>query len=189
MAHVIKTMQDNLTNDPFAPVYQTPAVLAEAGRCGRAGPEDRRRLLQEGRQGDQGARRRRRASTWSRRKKADELVGRILKKRPPAERIKLLRESTNPQAQFLWAMFRDVFHYIAVHLEHDRRCRRRDVDLAIRWGFGWNSGPFEGWQAAGWKQVAEWVQEDVDCGQGAVERAAARRGCSSGAVAENQRRA
>jgi 3-hydroxyacyl-CoA dehydrogenase len=27
MAHVIKTMQDNLTDDPFAPVYKTPAVL------------------------------------------------------------------------------------------------------------------------------------------------------------------
>ena len=28
----------------------------------------------------------------------------------------------------------------------------RDVDLAIRWGFGWQMGPFETWQAAGWKR-------------------------------------
>ena len=28
MAHVIKTMQDNLSDDPFFPVYETPAVLA-----------------------------------------------------------------------------------------------------------------------------------------------------------------
>ena len=41
----------------------------------------------------------------------------------------------------------------------------RDVDLAIRWGFGWNEGPFEGWQTAGWKQVAEWVQEDIAAGK------------------------
>ncbi|MDI7047196.1 hypothetical protein QMN58_27240, partial [Escherichia coli] len=38
--------------------------------------------------------------------KADELVGRILK-RPPAERLKLLRESEHPQARFLWSIFRD----------------------------------------------------------------------------------
>ena len=38
-------------------------------------------------------------------KKADEIVVRMLKK-DPAERIKLLRESTNPQAQFLWGVFR-----------------------------------------------------------------------------------
>jgi 3-hydroxyacyl-CoA dehydrogenase len=29
--------------------------------------------------------------------------------------LKALRDSTNPQAQFLWAIFRDAFHYIAVH--------------------------------------------------------------------------
>jgi 3-hydroxyacyl-CoA dehydrogenase len=32
--------------------------------------------------------------------KADETVARILKKKDPAERVKLLRESKNPQAQF-----------------------------------------------------------------------------------------
>ena len=34
----------------------------------------------------------------------------------------------------------------------------RDVDFAMRWGYGWSMGPFESWQAAGWKQVAEWVK-------------------------------
>ena len=42
MAHVIKTMQDNLPDDPFFAVYETPAVLAELVEAGRAGPEDRR---------------------------------------------------------------------------------------------------------------------------------------------------
>ena len=52
---------------------------------------------------------------------------------------------------------------VLVHLESIAD-NARDVDLAIRWGFGWNEGPFEGWQAAGWKQVAEWVKEDIDAG-------------------------
>ena len=38
-------------DDPFFPSYATPPVLDGADRAGRAGPEDRRRLLQEGRQG------------------------------------------------------------------------------------------------------------------------------------------
>jgi 3-hydroxyacyl-CoA dehydrogenase len=42
--------------------------------------------------------------------KADAIVARMLKK-PAAERLKLLRESSNPQAQFLWAILRDAFHY------------------------------------------------------------------------------
>ena len=55
--------------------------------------------------------------------KADEVYGRMLKK-PAAERLKLLRESTNPQAQFLWAILRDSFHYAAVHLADHRRDAR-----------------------------------------------------------------
>ncbi|KAG0194322.1 hypothetical protein DFQ28_000568 [Apophysomyces sp. BC1034] len=162
MAHVIKTMQDNLADDPFFPVYQTPLVLAERVAQGALGQKsgagfykkDGRNIKvldpKTGAYVDSGA-------------KADELVGRILK-RPAAERLKLLRESQHPQAQFLWSIFRDVYHYIAVHLESIAD-NARDVDLAIRWGFGWSEGPFEGWQRAGWKQVAEWVRQDIDAGK------------------------
>jgi 3-hydroxyacyl-CoA dehydrogenase len=50
-------------------------------------------------------------------------------------------------------MFRDLFHYTAYHLA-DIADNARDVDFAIRWGYGWQQGPFEIWQAAGWKQIA-----------------------------------
>jgi len=181
MAHVIKTMQDNLHDDPFAPVYQTPAALkglVDAGALGqktgagfykKEGKTIKVLDPKTGQYVESG-------------KKADEIVVRMLKK-APAERIKLLRESTNPQAQFLWAVFRDVFHYIAVYLEQIAGSAA-EVDLAIRWGFGWNSGPFEDWQAAGWKQVAEWVKEDVDAGK-ALSKAALPSWVFAGAVADN----
>jgi len=180
MAHVIKTMQDNLPDDPFHAVYETPAVLAALVSKGALGQKSGAGFYKKegkaikvldaktGEYVEGGA-------------KADELVGRILK-RPPAERLKLLRESEHPQAQFLWSIFRDVFHYIAVHLESIAD-NARDVDLAIRWGFGWNEGPFEGWQAAGWKQVAEWVQEDIAAGK-ALANAPLPMWVLEGAVAE-----
>jgi 3-hydroxyacyl-CoA dehydrogenase len=80
-------------------------------------------------------------------------------------------------------VFRDVFHYIAVHLEQIAGSAA-DIDLAIRWGFGWNSGPFEDWQAAGWKQVAEWVKEDIEAGK-ALSNAPLPAWVLNGAVAEN----
>ena len=52
MGHVIKTMQDNLPNDPFVAVYKTPDVLAKLVEKGALGQKSRRRFLQEGRQGD-----------------------------------------------------------------------------------------------------------------------------------------
>ena len=85
-------------------------------------------------------------------------------KKPPAERLKLLHDSKNPQAQFLWAILRDSFHYAAVHLA-DVAESARDIDFAMRWGFGASQGPFELWQQAGWSQVAQWVKEDIDAGK------------------------
>jgi 3-hydroxyacyl-CoA dehydrogenase len=64
----------------------------------------------------------------------------------------------------LWSIFRDLFHYCAVQLETIAD-NARDLDLAVRWGFGWNQGPFEIWQAAGWKQIANWIQEDISAGK------------------------
>ena len=114
--------------------------------------------------------------------KADEIVARILKK-PPAERLKLLRESKNPQAQFVWAILRDSFHYVAVHLGEIAESAR-EVDFAMRWGFGMSQGPFELWQAAGWTQVAQWVQEDIDAGK-ALSRAPLPAWVFEGTVAAN----
>ncbi len=163
MGHVIKTMQDTLPEDPFAAVYQTPEVLTKlvtAGALGqktgagfykKVGKEVQRLDFATGQYVAGGG-------------KADDLVGRILKEKDPAKRMKALRESTHPQAQFLWAIFRDAFHYIAVHLEAIAD-NARDIDFAMRWGFGQKLGPFETWQASGWQQVAQWVKEDIDAGK------------------------
>src|SRR3546814_251591 len=97
------------------------------------------------------------------RKAADEVVE-ILKTKNPVAKFAALRESGHPQAQFLWAVFRDLFHYSAYHLA-DIAQTARDVDLAICWGYGWSLGPFETWQAAGWKQVAQWIADDIVAGK------------------------
>ncbi len=162
MAHVVKTLQDNLAGDPFFATYATPPVLQAlldkgalgqktgAGFFKKVGKEILRLDPASGQYVAAG-------------KKADEIVARILKK-PAAERLKLLRESTNPQAQFLWAILRDAFHYAAVHLGSIAD-NAREVDLAMRWGFGSAQGPFELWQDAGWQQVAGWVKADIDDGK------------------------
>lgn len=162
MAHVIKTLQDNLADDPFFPSYATPPVLQrliEKGALGqktgagfykKVGKDILRLDPAKGDYVPAGG-------------KADAIVERMLKK-PAAERLKLLRESSNPQAQFVWAILRDAFHYAAVHLETIAD-NARDVDFAMRWGFGMKQGPFELWQDAGWQQVAEWVKADIDAGK------------------------
>ena len=181
MAHVIKTMQDTLgpDQDPFAGHYAMPAVLRALVDKGALGQKSGAGFYrkegraikvldpQRGEYIESGG-------------KADELITRILKK-PAGERLALLRSTDHPQAKFLWAIFRDAFHYAAVHLESIADTAR-DVDFALRWGFGWDRGPFETWQAAGWKQVAQWVQADIDAGE-ALSRAPLPRWVTQGPVA------
>jgi 3-hydroxyacyl-CoA dehydrogenase len=163
MGHVIKTMQDNLKDDPFFSSYATPPLLAKLVEQGALGQKSgagfykkvgKDILRIDPAKGDYvpgGG-------------KADDIIARILKEKDPVKRMKALHDSTNPQGQFLWAIFRDAFHYIAVHLETVAD-NARDLDFAMRWGFGWSVGPFETWQASGWQQVATWVKEDIEAGK------------------------
>ena len=164
MAHVIKTLQDNLNeqSDPFYGSFETPAVLKKLLELGNLGQKtkagfykkvgrDVLRFDLEAEEYVPGG------------QKADEVYGRMLKK-PAAERLKLLRNAEGAQGQFLWAILRNSFHYAAVHLGTIAD-NARDVDLCLRWGFGMQQGPFELWQEAGWLEVAKMIQEDIDAGK------------------------
>ena len=164
MAHVIKTLQDNLSleTDPFYESFGTPAVLKKLLELGNLGQKtkagfykkvgrDVLRFDLEAEEYVPGG------------QKADEVYGRMLKK-PAAERLKLLRNAEGAQGQFLWAILRNSFHYAAVHLGTIAD-NARDVDLCLRWGFGMQQGPFELWQEAGWLEVAKMIQEDIDAGK------------------------
>src|SRR5690606_308774 len=96
--------------------------------------------------------------------KVDDAVAAILAERDPAKKLQALHDSDHPQAQFVWAVLRDSFHYSAVHLA-DIAFTARQLDLAMKWGFGHAQGPFEIWQAAGWQQVTKWIQQDIHDGK------------------------
>lgn len=182
MAHVIKTLQDNLSaeTDPFYASFGTPPVLAKLIELGNLGQKAKkgfykkvgRDILQFELDSEDyvpaGG-------------KADEVYGRMLKK-PAAERLKLLRNAEGAQGRFLWAILRNSFHYAAIHLESIAESAR-DVDQAMRWGFGMKQGPFELWQEAGWLEVAKMVQEDIDTGK-ALSKAPLPKWVFEGPVAE-----
>jgi 3-hydroxyacyl-CoA dehydrogenase len=87
----------------------------------------------------------------------------------------VLRNSEGAQGQFVWAILRNAFHYAAVHLESIAESAR-DIDFAMRWGFGMKQGPFELWQEAGWLTVATMGAGRHRRGQSPVQCPAARLG-------------
>ena len=164
MGHVIKTMADTLPDDPWHKYFKSPkwlqGLIAKGALGQKAGAGIFRKVGKDIVVVDVDKQDYRPAD----RKAAAPEVVEILKTKDPAEKFRKLRESQHPQAQFLWALFRDLFHYSAYHLA-DIAQTARDVDLAIRWGYGWSLGPFETWQAAGWKQVASFIADDIVAGK------------------------
>ncbi|MDP4027976.1 MAG: 3-hydroxyacyl-CoA dehydrogenase/enoyl-CoA hydratase family protein [Gallionella sp.] len=166
-AHVVNTMRENLTDDPWHKHFELPGWLNRLVDQGALGQKTRKGIYQKigkeihvldlhtdaYRLSDSNI---------------DDGVKDILRERDWAKKLAALRNNTHPQAQFLWATFRDVFHYCALQLEHIAD-NARDLDFAVRWGFGWDSGPFEIWQAAGWQQVAGWIAADIAAGKAMSE--------------------
>ncbi|MCK9259780.1 MAG: 3-hydroxyacyl-CoA dehydrogenase/enoyl-CoA hydratase family protein [Azoarcus sp.] len=163
LAHVVGTMQATLPDDPWHEHFRTPdwlqALIAKGalGQKTRAGiyrKEGRKIMVLD-------------LAHQDYRESGAEMfpdVDDILSLRSPAEKFARLAAHPHPQAQFLWSIFRDVFHYCAVHLGAIAD-NARDVDLAMRWGFGWAQGPFETWQAAGWADIAAMVKDDIEHGR------------------------
>ncbi len=164
MAHVVKTLQDNLSlaTDPFYGSFGTPEVLKTLIEMGHLGQKAKagfyKKVGRDVLRFDLASK-----DYVPAGEKSDEVYARMLK-RPAAERLKLLRNAEGPQGQFLWAILRNSFHYAAVHLASIAETAR-DVDQAMRWGFGMKQGPFELWQEAGWLEVAKMVQEDIAAGK------------------------
>jgi len=163
LAHVVKTMQDTLPNDPWHAYFTNPAWLQSLIAQGALGQKTRCGIFRK--QGKEIQVLDLKAQDYRKSEgEVAEEVGAILKMKNQAEKFAALRASAHPQAQFLWAIFRDIFHYAAVQLENVAD-NARDLDLAMRWGFGWTQGPFETWQAAGWSDIAQPIAADIAVGK------------------------
>jgi 3-hydroxyacyl-CoA dehydrogenase len=164
MGHVIKTMQDTLPDDPWHAHFAAPSWLKGLIEKGALGQKTgggffkkvgKDILMLDAKTGEY--------VKGSGEASAD--AEGALRQKGWGEKLKSLREATDDaQSQFMWSCFRDLFHYCAYHLESIAD-NARDVDLAIRWGFGWSKGPFEIWQEAGWQQVTEWIEADIAAGK------------------------
>jgi len=167
LVHVVQTMQDGLAEDPWHGHYVIPDWLQMLVDRGALGQKSGRGVYQK--QGKDIYVLNPATDTYELTQgEVDSEIEVLLKQEDPAARFAALHDHPHPQAQFLWAVHRDLFHYCAVHLASIAD-NARDLDLAIRWGFGWERGPFEIWQAAGWNTVTDWIEADLAAGKAMVQ--------------------
>ncbi len=161
--HTVNTMKNGLADDPWHQHYQMPEWITQLIESGALGQKTRAGVYKkEGKDIkildlENNTYRTQNASI-------EPEVLAILKNRNATERFEQLRQhKDSQQAQFLWSMYRDLFHYASYHLEAIAD-NARDIDFAIRWGFGWQQGPFEIWQDADWQKITQAIQQDIDAG-------------------------
>jgi 3-hydroxyacyl-CoA dehydrogenase len=166
LANVMDFQHETLPNDPWRAYYRAPGWFAELVAKGALGLKTKGGIYRKVGKDIQVLDLATRDYKPSVQNVSKEVTA-IFQIKDPAERFAKLRASKDPQAQFLWACTRDIFHYCAYHVA-DIADNARDVDCAMRWGWGWSVGPFEIWQAAGWKAVARAIQDDISAGKAMV---------------------
>ncbi|HVX65272.1 MAG TPA: 3-hydroxyacyl-CoA dehydrogenase family protein, partial [Bryobacteraceae bacterium] len=85
------------------------------------------------------------------------------------ERLRTLVASPGRPGAFLWTLFRDVLLY-AVGRVPEISDRIAEIDRAMCWGYGHRLGPFEIWDALGFKATLEHMRRDGCAIPDSIER-------------------
>jgi 3-hydroxyacyl-CoA dehydrogenase len=90
----------------------------------------------------------------------------------PAERVKALVENDGPAGQFAWKVLSRTLAYSAAKIP-EITDRVEDVDNGMKWGYNWDLGPFETWDAIGFKTAYDRMRADgIDLPEAIDEMAA-----------------
>lgn len=160
MAHVVHTMREELRDDPWHQYFHLPHWLMQ--------------LIEQGSLGQKSG-----AGVYKKTGKTIEVfdpttkayketnpqisaeVEKIFANKDPKKIMQELFLSKDSQAQFLAMCFRDLFHYSAFHLENIAD-KVADVDVAMRFGFGWQNGPLETWEHAGFNEIKNVLEQSIN---------------------------
>jgi 3-hydroxyacyl-CoA dehydrogenase len=164
LAHVVKNLHENLPDDPEREMFVMPEFVTKMIERGLLGNKTKAGFYQK-----QKSETGQKPEIWT-------LDNATLEYRPSqkvklpslemakniedtAERIKTLVWSPDRAGAFLWKTFSRTLCYAA-----DRIPEIADtvveVDLAMRWGFNWELGPFEAWDAIGVEKSVAKLKEE-----------------------------
>jgi 3-hydroxyacyl-CoA dehydrogenase len=149
LAHVVKTMQTELPDDPWHALFTLPEFLQNLITQGHLGQKTGQGIYRKNGKNIEVydlALNDYRLSTSA----VDAEVLEVMKLPDLVEKINKLGALKTPQAEFLLATIVDLLHYSAFHLE-SIATSVADIDKAMCAGFGWSMGPFALWQELGFK--------------------------------------
>lgn len=157
-AHVVKTMTDGLANDPWHQYFVVPEWINKLIQNKALGQKTGKGIYEKTKTGLNVINPK--TGQYQPVKKHHNHFLKKLKKTHWQKLWLSLAGKKEKEAQFLYAVFRDLFHYTAVETTTISDCVR-DVDTAMRCGFGWKEGIYESWQTIGWNEVIARIEADI----------------------------
>lgn len=161
---VMSTLAKQLPHDPWQEYFRLPSWLNSLKEQGFLGHKNGKGIYHKTKKGILVFDKQKADYRPITKSKSEEIKKIFANHKDFAAALLTLANSADSQAQFLWAVQRDIFHYSATHLA-DIAKDVRAVDRAMRSGFGWKDGVFELWQKSGSKQIHELIEKDIKDGK------------------------
>ncbi len=86
-------------------------------------------------------------------------LGELRKARDAGERLRMLSRSDDRAGRFAWKALKGLLLYSAARVP-EIADDIVSIDRAMRWGFNWELGPFETWDAIGLKESVDRMQKE-----------------------------
>ncbi len=164
-AHVSKNVYDRAENDPYRDYFMPPDWLMGLIEAGSLGQKSGGKGCYQKTKDAQGKRQILAYRPQTKTYEAQEVAqfpwqAQAAKERDTIKRIQIILENNDAGAELVWRIIRDTISYSALLVKEIAGSNLKSVDDAIRWGFNWEWGPFELWQALGYDNVLERMQKD-----------------------------
>jgi 3-hydroxyacyl-CoA dehydrogenase len=179
LAHVVRNLYDNLPGDESRELFRVPKVVGELVERGWLGEKSGKgfyqRVKRDGeseiltldwRAMDYRPRQRAKLPALDAAKLVTDTGERLRALLAPA----LEGKASDKAAKFLWGAISRPCLYAASRVP-EIADTLVDVDRAMRWGFGWELGPFETWDAVGLEPMARALEREGNALPPIVEKA------------------
>jgi 3-hydroxyacyl-CoA dehydrogenase len=164
-AHVAKNTFDRAPNDPYRDFFEMPAWTQQLIKSGALGQKSNSTGCYKKDKDAKGktlilAYRPEQGSYAEQSVQEFPWMADTQREHDLVKRLKLVLAQSDAGATFVWRILRDMFSYSALLLEDIADGLPKPIDDGIKWGFNWEMGPFELWQALGYDDILGRMKKD-----------------------------